>query len=116
MSPRLRKRWNRKIRDANLADYNDWLRQMTAEMEEADKKGDSETIFRIVKIISGLMTASSSTAPSVDKQGDLILDQDKLTKVWRQFLEGKFKATEAEFARDERIRRARPSASWWQTP
>ena len=101
MSPRLRKRWNRKIRDANLADYNDWLRQMTAEMEEADKKGDSETIFRIVKIISGLMTASSSTAPSVDKQGDLILDQDKLAKVWRQFLEGKFKATEAEFARDE---------------
>ena len=101
VSPKMRKRWNRKIRDANLADYNDWLRQMATEMEEADKKGDSETIFRIVRIISGLMSASSSAAPSVDKNGELILDQDKLASTWRQFLEGKFKATEAEFARDE---------------
>ena len=32
-SARLRKRWNRKIRDANLADYNTWLAGMTVEME-----------------------------------------------------------------------------------
>ena len=70
-----------------------WKRQINEEMH-------SETIFRIVKIISGLLATSSSTAPSVDKQGDLILDQDKLTSVWRQFLQGKFKATEAEFERD----------------
>ena len=86
VSPSMQKRWNRRIRDANLADYNKWLEQMAAEMEEADRKGDSKTIFRIVKIISGLITAASSTAPSVDKNGELILDQAKLTEVWRQFL------------------------------
>ena len=101
VSATLRKRWHRKIRDANLADYNAWLQKMATEMEEADRRGDSETIFRIVKIISGIMSASGNAAPSVDKNGELILDQGKLVEVWRQFLEGKFKATDAEFSRDE---------------
>ena len=69
---------------------------MATEMEDADKRGDSETIFRIVKIISGILCASSNAAPSVDKQGKLILDQNKLAEVWREFLEGKFKPTDAE--------------------
>ena len=64
------------------------------------KWGDSEKIFRIVKIISGILSASSNAAPSVDKDGELILDQGKLAEVWRQFLEGKFKPTEVEFAHD----------------
>ena len=74
---------------------------MASKMEEADRRGDSETIFRIVRIISGLMAASSSDAPAMDKDGELILDQSKLASVWRQFLEGKFKPTEMEFTRDD---------------
>ena len=100
VTAQLRKRWNRKIRDANLHDYNDWLKQMASEMEDADNKGDSEKIFRIVKIISGQMAAASTQAPSTDKNGDLVLDQQKLAQVWQQFLAGKFKATEAESYRD----------------
>ena len=100
VTKQLRKRWHRKICKANLNDYNDWLSQMATRMEEADRKGDSETIFRIVKIMSGLMTTSSTTAPSTDKNGDLILDHKKLAKAWREFLTGKFKATEAEADRD----------------
>ena len=73
---------------------------MANKMEEADKKGDSETIFRIVKLMSGLMTASSSVAPSKDEQGNLILDQKKLAGTWRDFLAGKFKATKREKDRD----------------
>ena len=73
---------------------------MTDKMEEADKRGDSETIFRVVKIMSGLMTAASSKAPSTDKQGGLILDQASLARSWREFLAGKFKATEAEQGRE----------------
>ena len=73
---------------------------MVTETEEADKRGDSETIFRIVKIISGIMSASSNSTSSVDKNGKLTLDQSKLADVWRQFLERKFKPTEAEFVRD----------------
>ena len=100
VSAQLRKRWHRKIRDANLKDYNVWLEKMTTEMEGVDKKGDSEKIFRIVKIVSGLMTAASPQAPSVDKNDNMILDQEKLSQAWRDFLEGKFKATAQEGDRD----------------
>ena len=49
--------------------------------------------------MSGLMTAASSKAPTVDKSGELILDQATLAKSWRDFLAGKFKATDAEAER-----------------
>ena len=100
ITKQLRKRWNRKICKANLDDYNEWLKKMADKMEEADRVGDSETIFRIVKLMSGLMQASSTDAPSTDKNGDLILDHKTLAKTWKDFLEGKFKATEAEKKRD----------------
>ena len=44
---------------------------MVTKMENADKVGDSETIFRIVKLMSGLMHASSTETSSTDKNGDL---------------------------------------------
>ena len=47
------------------------------------------------------MVASSAHAPAVDKNGDLILDHEKLATVWKQFLENKFKATDREHKRDE---------------
>ena len=100
ITAQLRKRWNKKIRDANLRDYNAWLDIMAADMEEADRRGDSESIFKIVKLVSGLMTAATTQAPSVDKHGNLILDHQKLTGVWQDFLQGKFAATAAEHRRD----------------
>ena len=77
VTKQLRKRWNRKIRDANLRDYNSWLDGMATKMEEADRRGDSETIFRIVKVVSGLMTVAKTQAPAVDKDGKLILDHKR---------------------------------------
>ena len=100
VTKQLRKRWHRKIKDANLSDYNNWLDSMTTKMEEANKIGDSESIFRIVKIISGLITTATSQAPAVKKDGGLILDQQELAKVWQTFLTDKFKATNAELERD----------------
>ena len=41
-----------------------------------------------------------STYHTVDKQGDLILDHQKLTEVWKDFLQDKFKDTDAEANRD----------------
>ena len=93
------KRWNRKIRDVNLVDYNRWLDGMTEDMEKTHKIGDSKSIFKIVQLMSGLMVAASPQAPKVDKKGELILDHDKLASVWREFLEGKFKVTECEHTR-----------------
>ena len=73
---------------------------MAVKMQEADKVGDSETIFRIVKLMSGLMQASSMDSPSTDKSDNLILDQKTLSRTWKEFLEGKFKATGTEATRD----------------
>ena len=101
VSKQLRKRWYRKIKSANLRDYNTWLEKMTVEMEEANSRGDTEAVFRIVKIISGLMVAANGKSPAKDKKGDLILDQARMAEVWQQFLEKKFSATEAEAERDE---------------
>ena len=81
VTKQLRKRWNKKICSVNLKDYNSCLEQMVTKMEDVDKRGDSETVFRVVKVVSGLMTAASAKAPSTDKNGDLILDQEKLSKV-----------------------------------
>ena len=99
ISKQLRKRWHRRIKEANLRDYNSWLDKMTTEMEKADSRGDTETIFRTVKLVSGLMTSSAGKAPTRDKK-ELILDQKKMAQVWQQFLEKKFAATEAEENRD----------------
>ena len=65
---------------------------MADKMEMADKKGDSATIFKIVKIMSGLLTSSAQASPSTDKDGNLILDHDKLARTWKEFLSGKFAA------------------------
>ena len=100
ITKRMRKRWNRKIRDANLRDYNMWLDSMATEMEEADKRGDSKTIFKNVKLVSGLMTAAQTQTPSRDKNDTLILDHNRLAEVWQEFLQGKFQATDAEAERD----------------
>ena len=54
---------------------------MATKMEEANRIDDSETIFRIVKIISGLITTATSQAPAIKKDGELILDHAELAKV-----------------------------------
>lgn len=46
------------------------------------------------------MASASNNAPSVDKDGELILDHKRLAQTWRQFLEKKFAATDAEEKRD----------------
>ena len=79
-----------------MRDYNTLLDKLVTEMEQADQRGDSKTIFRIVKLISGLMTIANGKAPTVDKEGNLILDQQRMAVIWRQFLEGKFAVTDTE--------------------
>ena len=54
---------------------------MANKMEDADKHGDSKTIFRIVKLVIGLMTVTSSRSPSIDIHDNMILDHKRLTSV-----------------------------------
>ena len=45
VSRQLRKRWHRKIRDANLKDYNIWLDKIATEMEIADSKRATQSLY-----------------------------------------------------------------------
>ena len=101
ISKSMRRRWNEKIKRANLADYNDWVEKMTVSMEQAYKRGDTKAIYEVVRKVSGKATSFSAKAPSKTKQGDPILDHETLAEMWRDFLEGKFKATQAEAERPE---------------
>ena len=86
----MRRRWNEQIKKANLVDYNDWIDKMAGSMEQAYYQGDTKDIFEAVRKVSGKARSFSSKAPSTTKQGEMILDQDDLTKMWRECLEGKF--------------------------
>ena len=96
ISKSMRRRWNNKIKKANLKDYNDWIEKMAGSMEQAYAKGDTKAIFEVVRKISGTTKPFSSKAPSKTKQGELILGHEELAEMWRDFLEGKFKETDAE--------------------
>lgn len=101
VSRSMRKRWQRKICQANLADYNDWLKQTMEKMEKAHGQGDTREVFKLVKIISGTQKTYAGTAPTIDVKDERILEQQRLAEVWKEFLEGKFAATEEESGRGE---------------
>lgn len=81
ISKSTRKRWNKRIKQSNLADYNAWLSAITSKMEEAHGRGDTETVYRLVRKISGDAKAFSSKTPSKDKSGSIIMDQVELAKM-----------------------------------
>ena len=97
----MRKRWQRKICNSNLEDYNSWLEEMTKQMEVANGQGDMETVYKTVRIISGSKRVYSNTAPAVDAEGKRILDPEELSKVWKEFLQGKFSETDLEKGRKQ---------------
>ena len=94
----MRRRWNAKVKNSNLKDYTDWLEAMTKDIEEADRRGDSRSIFWSTKVVCGTAHSFTSKTPS-KHDGKLILDQEELAEVWRSFLEKKFSATAAEAER-----------------
>ena len=100
VSASMRRRWGKKIKESNLADYTNWLRTITAEMEAADVRGDLKAVHRAVKVVSGTSKSCAFKAPSKAKNGEPILDQEALAEAWRLFLEGKFASTPTETERD----------------
>ena len=95
VSKSMRRRWNDKIKNANLSDYNDWVEKMTKSMEEAYARGDTEGIFEAVRRVSGKTKSFSAKSPS-NEQGAPILDHESLADMWSEFLQGKFDKTKAE--------------------
>ena len=70
-------------------------------MEQAYARGDTAAIFNAVRKVSGCTKSFSSKAPSQTKTGELIMDHESLSELWRDVLQKKFKATDAEGARPD---------------
>ena len=96
-----RKAWNRVLNDSAKRDYQEWVASWVEKIEEADKVGDTRAIYQAVKVLAGKTKNFSQTQPTKNSQGQVIHDHEELTEVWRDFLSGKFSATEIEQAREE---------------
>ena len=93
--------WNRTLNKAALKDFKTWVEGMVEEMEAADERGDVRAVHQGARALSGKSASFQSPQPSKKKNGDMIQSPEELGELWRQFLAGKFAATELEAAREQ---------------
>ena len=95
--------WNRTLNKAAKKDFDRWVERRVEEMEEADEQGDTKTIHQGARALAGKSKHPPSSQPTRTNkgEGDMIQTSEELGELWRQFLAGKFKATELEAARKE---------------
>ena len=72
---------------------------MAKDMEQAYARGDTTAVFNAVRKVIGNTKSFLSKTTSKNKDGELIMGQESLAEMWRDFLEGKFKATDEESRR-----------------
>ena len=70
------------------------------EMEEMDAKGDTRAVHQGARLLSGRTASYRSPQPTCKKNGDMVQSEEELGELWRDFLAGKFSATELEKARE----------------
>ena len=63
-TPKERKKWSRKIRNACRNDYRTWVSSWVQKIESADEKGDTKRIYAGVKALSGSNTNFARTKPT----------------------------------------------------
>ena len=95
----MRNRWNKRIRNANLQDYNDWLDNVAKDMERAYARGDTKSAFNSVHVIGGGTKSFTGKAPTQGDDGEMILDQNALAQLWQKFLTRKFEPTDEDQGR-----------------
>ena len=74
---------------------------MAKDMEQAYARGDTTAVLNAICKVNGNTKSFSSKTPSKNKDGELIMGQESLAEMWRDFLEGKFKATDEESRRPD---------------
>ena len=96
-----RKQWNDKITRSCRNDYRAWVSRCVEEIEKADAKGDTRTVFKATKTVSGLNNSFASKQPTLNSAGLQIHDSEELANVWKNFLAQKFSASCLERQRAE---------------
>ena len=89
----------KQIKESSLQDYKTWVTKTVADMESANKVGDTKTIFRLVNFITGKPKAPPKTLTK-DKDNNLLKSPEEVAETWFKFLKKKFAATPAELDRD----------------
>ena len=80
-----------------------WVEKRVEEMERADEQGNIKAIYEGARALAGKTKHSPSPQPAKKNkgEGDMINSSEELGELWREFLAGKFSATELEKTRDE---------------
>ena len=63
-TPKERKKWSRKIRNACRNDYRAWVSSWVQKIEKADEQGDTKKIYAGVKALTGSNTNFARTRPT----------------------------------------------------
>ena len=109
-----RKAWNTILSRSSKLDYHDWVARWVQRVEDADNRGDTRAVYEGVATLAGKSRKRFTKQPTRKKkkkmnndskdgktEWDSIDGPDELGEVWREYLEGKFSATELEKAREE---------------
>ena len=72
--------WIRQLKKSCRKDKKDWFEQKGEEAQNAVRRNDTKTLYRIVRKLSG--SQSNSSVPIKDKNGKMLLTIEEQTKRW----------------------------------
>ena len=90
-----RKQHQKKIQNAGMQDFRDWVEECAGALNDANGHGDTKAVYDLVKQMEGRPGKPAKNL-SVDKDGNLLKDAKAVANRWFEFLSDKFSATENE--------------------
>ena len=89
----------KKIKQAGLQDFKDWVEECACELNKANGQGDTRAIYDLVNQMEGRPKKPEKNLTE-DEDGNMLKDAAAVAARWFSFLSEKFSATEAEQGRD----------------
>ena len=92
-------------------DYRDYVDSILEDIEQADSVGNTKEVFRLSKSLSNKRNGNKFIQPSVDSQGNEIMNDDQQLDSWATFLDNKFAARpgEPEIMLDDEVENYQPA-------
>ena len=78
-----------------MRDFKDWLDEVVTDMEAANTVGDTKKLFKMVKHVSKRAKPPPKNLTS-DTNGSLLKSPEEVARMWSEFLEKTFAATDRE--------------------
>ena len=84
-----------RIKESSLADFQGWVDKCADNINEANMRGDTKTIYQGVKVLAQKHDKPSPNL-TTDHQGVTLKCAEDVARAWHRFLKAKFSATERE--------------------